>query len=239
MGMRAPLVLMYHSVADPEQDPNLLRVSPERFDQQLAWLHRQGLRGVSVKELSRASERGAASGLVGITFDDGYRDFLTSALPMLERYGFTATLFAVAGLVGGVNVWDGGQGWSLLDRDELLEVKGRGIEIGSHGMTHVRLAGLDHGTLRREVRDSRELLSELLGGAVHGFCYPYGSLDDRAMRAVREAGYAYGCGVKVPSAAVSTFSLPRMHVGQEDGAFRLTVKRRIYRAYAQTVGRGR
>jgi peptidoglycan/xylan/chitin deacetylase (PgdA/CDA1 family) len=230
---------MYHSVADPEHDPNLLRVSPERFEQQLAWLHRQGLRGVSVDELSRARERGAASRLVGLTFDDGYRDFLTSALPILERYGCTATVFVVAGLVGGVNIWDGGQSWPLLDRDELLEVKARGIEIGSHGMTHVRLAGLGHATLRREVQQSRELLSDLLGGAVRGFCYPYGSLDGPAARAVREAGYAYGCGVKVPSAAMSAYSLPRMRVGQEDGAFRLTVKRRLYRAYAQTVGRGR
>jgi peptidoglycan/xylan/chitin deacetylase (PgdA/CDA1 family) len=237
--MRTPLILMYHSVSSPEQDPNLLCVVPDRFEQQLGWLHRHGLRGVSMRELNLASENGAVAGLVGLTFDDGYRDFLTSALPVLEHYGFTATLFAVAGLLGGENIWDGALRWPLLDADELREVRTRGIEVGSHGMSHARLAGLDQVELKREVHESRELLSELLGEAVDGFCYPYGSLDRPAVQAVREAGYGYGCGVKVPAATVGRFSLPRTHVGQRDGAFRLALKRRVYRTYAQTVGRRR
>jgi putative peptidoglycan lipid II flippase len=233
-------VLMYHSIARIDRDLNRVCVSPERFAQQLDWLHRNGLRGVSIRELYQAKERGAASRLVGLTFDDGYRDFLTSALPILERYGFTATLFIVAGLLGGENDWDKeGPRLPLLDKDELREVMARGIEIGSHGLSHVRLAGLDHATLTREVQDSRELLSVLLGEAVDGFCYPYGSLDGPAVRAVQEAGYAYGCGVKVPAAAVSRFSLPRTHVGERDGFLRLTVKRHLYRPYAQTIGRHR
>jgi putative peptidoglycan lipid II flippase len=234
-----PPVLMYHSIARMDQDLNQVCVSPERFAQQLDWLHRNDLRGVSIRELCQARERGAASRLVGLTFDDGYQDFLTSALPILERYGFTATLFIVAGLLGGENEWDDGQRLPLLDTDDLREVRARGIEIGSHGLSHVRLAGLDHATLRREVQDSRELLSGLLGEPVGGFCYPYGSLDGPAIRAVQEAGYDYGCGVKVPSAAVSRFSLPRTHVGERDGHLRLTVKRHLYRPYAQTVGRHR
>jgi len=232
-------VLMYHSIARIDRDLNRVCVSPERFAQQLDWLHRNGLRGVSIRELCQARERGAASRLVGLTFDDGYQDFATSALPILERYGFTATLFIVAGLLGGENEWDDGQRLPLLDKDELREVRARGIEIGSHGLSHVPLAGLDHATLRREVQDSRELLSGLLGEPVGGFCYPYGSVDGPAIRAVQEAGYAYGCGVKVPSAAVSRFSLPRTHVGERDGFLRLTVKRHLYRPYAQTVGRHR
>jgi putative peptidoglycan lipid II flippase len=233
-------VLMYHSIARMDPDLNRVCVSPERFAQQLDWLDRNGLRGVSIRELYQAKERGASSRLVGLTFDDGYRDFLTSALPLLERYGFTATLFIVAGLLGGENDWDKeGPRLPLLEKDELREVMARGIEIGSHGLSHVRLAGLDHATLRREVQDSRDLLSGLLGEAVDGFCYPYGSLDGPAVRAVQEAGYAYGCGVKVPSAAVSRFSLPRTHVGERDGFLRLTVKRHLYRPYAQTVGRHR
>jgi murein biosynthesis integral membrane protein MurJ len=234
-----PPVLMYHSIARMDRDLNRVCVSPGRFAQQLDWLHRNGLRGVSIRELCQARERGAASGLVGLTFDDGYRDFLTSALPILERYGFTATLFIVAGLLGGENEWDGGPRLPLLDKDELREVRARGIEIGSHGLSHVQLTALDHATLTREVQDSRELLRRLLGETVDGFCYPYGSLDGPAVRAVQEAGYAYGCGVKVPSAAVSRFSLPRTHVGERDGFLRLTVKRHLYRPYAQTVGRHR
>jgi peptidoglycan/xylan/chitin deacetylase (PgdA/CDA1 family) len=230
---------MYHSIAAVEEDPNRICVSPDRFAQQLDWLHRRGLRGVTVRELCQAIERSAASRLVGLTFDDGYQDFLTAALPILERYGFTATVFIVAGLLGGENRWDGGPRRPLLGKNELRDVMARGIEIGSHGMSHTKLAGLDRTTLLREVQDSRELLSGLLGEAVEGFCYPYGSLDEPAIQAVREAGYAYGCGVKVPLTEVSQFSLPRMHVGQRDSYLRLTVKRYLYTPYAHTVGRYR
>ena len=237
--MRAPLVLMYHSIGAVEEDPNRICVSPDRFAQQLDWLYRRGLRGVTVRELWQATERTAASRLVGLTFDDGYQDFLTAALPILERYGFTATVFVVAGLLGGENRWDGGPRRPLLGKNELREVMARGIEIGCHGMSHTKLAGLDRTTLLREVQDSRELLSGLLGEAVEGFCYPYGSLDEPAIQAVRETGYSYGCGVKVPLTEVSPFSLPRMHVGQRDGYLRLTVKRHLYTPYAHTVGRHR
>jgi peptidoglycan/xylan/chitin deacetylase (PgdA/CDA1 family) len=237
--MRSPLVLMYHSIAAVDDDPNQVCVPPDRFTQQLEWMHRRGLRGVAVRELWQATRRSSAAGLVGLTFDDGYQDFLTTALPILERYGFTATLFVVAGLIGGENSWDGGPRWPLLGKEELNEVKARGMEIGSHGMSHARLAGLDRTTLRRELEDSRELLSELLGEAVDGFCYPYGSLDDSTIRAVRETGYAYACGVKVPLSMVSQFSLPRMHVGRRDGQLRLAVKRHLYKPYVYTVGRYR
>jgi peptidoglycan/xylan/chitin deacetylase (PgdA/CDA1 family) len=234
-----PMILMYHSVEPYTEDPYQITVSPQRFERQLRWMRRHGMRGVSMRELRAARAAGTAAGLVGLTFDDGYQDFLTAALPILERYGFTATLFVVAGLLGGENRWDGGPRRPLLGKDELREVMAHGIEIGSHGMSHTRLAGLDRTTLLREVQDSRELLSGLLGEAVEGFCYPYGSLDGPAIQAVRETGYVYGCGVKVPLAEVSQFSLPRMHVGQRDGYLRLAVKRHLYTPYARTVGRHR
>jgi peptidoglycan/xylan/chitin deacetylase (PgdA/CDA1 family) len=96
-----PLVLMYHSVAPYTVDPYQVTVHPERFEEQLRWLHRRGLRGVSVRELLAANCEGDSHGLVGLTFDDGYADFVTSVIPALTRYGFTATVFVVAGKLGG------------------------------------------------------------------------------------------------------------------------------------------
>ena len=84
--MTPPLVLMYHSVIPYDHDPYLVTVSPLRLDRQFTWLRRQGLRGVSMRELLAARDRGAAQGLVGLTFDDGYADFADYVLPALRRH---------------------------------------------------------------------------------------------------------------------------------------------------------
>ncbi|PWI09697.1 polysaccharide deacetylase, partial [Streptomyces sp. NWU339] len=70
-----PWVAMYHSVGDCSDDPYRITVTPERLEEQLAWLRRRGLRGVSVADLLAARARGEGRRLVGLTFDDGYTDF--------------------------------------------------------------------------------------------------------------------------------------------------------------------
>ena len=101
-----PLVLMYHSVEPYQADPYFVTVSPPRFEQQMRWLARRGLRGVSMGDLLAARAVGAGKGLVGLTFDDGYADFARHALPVLRRFGFGATMFVIAGRLGGENAWD-------------------------------------------------------------------------------------------------------------------------------------
>ncbi len=95
---RWPRILLYHGVCRSADDPYWLFTSPERFQAQMRYLERNGLRGVSVRELLRAVTSGTAKGLVGLTFDDAYEDFLHTALPILERFGFSATLFALGSL---------------------------------------------------------------------------------------------------------------------------------------------
>jgi peptidoglycan/xylan/chitin deacetylase (PgdA/CDA1 family) len=65
----------------------------------MLYLKRHNLRGVSMRELSLALNTGEATALVGMTFDDGYEDFLDAAVPTLEKLGFSATVFVVAGTV--------------------------------------------------------------------------------------------------------------------------------------------
>ena len=80
-----PMIFMYHGVADVDEDPNQLCVSPARFAEQMAWLARRGLRGVGIAELVDAMRAGRQRGLVGLTFDDGYTNVLETALPVLRR----------------------------------------------------------------------------------------------------------------------------------------------------------
>lgn len=223
-----PWVAMYHSITDTDDDPYQVTVSPVRFARQLHWLGDRGLRGVSVRELLDATAAGRARGLVGLTFDDGYADFLDSALPLLRRHGFTATVFVLPGRLGGDNAWDErGPRKPLLTEDAIARIAEAGMEIGSHGLRHTSLVTADDATLAEDTRRSRELLSEITGTPTDGYCYPYGDVDARAIRAVREAGYRYGCAIS-PGALTGTYALPRVHVGERDTSWRLAAKRALH-----------
>ncbi|MER8187087.1 polysaccharide deacetylase family protein [Kitasatospora sp. NPDC094015] len=232
----APWILMYHSVADEEEDPYLLTVSPQRFAAQMDWLHRTGRRGVSVRELLRARRAGRAAGLVGLTFDDGYADFARHAVPVLREYGFTATAYVVPDLLGTENGWDSeGPRKKLLTVDQVTELAGAGWEIGSHGLGHQALPGMPAEVLATQCRESRRALEELVGGPVTGFCYPYGAVDLPAARAVRDAGYDYACAIQ-HSVLTGRFALPRCYVGDRDGALRLLAKHGRHRLRDAVTG---
>jgi peptidoglycan/xylan/chitin deacetylase (PgdA/CDA1 family) len=221
---RQPMVLMYHSVAPYAEDPYQVTVSPRRFEQQMRWLDRRGLRGVSMGELVTAQRRHCDAGLVGLTFDDGYDDFLRYALPVLQRYGFTATAFVIAGRLGGVNAWDAlGPRKPLMTAGHVRTAMAAGIEIGSHGLRHVTLNHTTDLALSREVRLSRRILQDITGSAIGGFCYPYGHVSGRVVDGVQDAGYEYACAIWT-SELTGTYAMPRVYVGEADGAARLRAK---------------
>ena len=237
LGLRnVPMVLMYHGIADVPEDPNQLCVSPGRFAEQMAWMDRRGLRGVSVGKLVEAMSTGSHRGLVGITFDDGYASVL-AALPELQRHAFTASFYIISTRLGGSNDWDDGPAWPLLDAGGVRELAAAGMEIGSHSATHVRLAGLSASQLETEIVLSRAVLASLISAPVRGFAYPYGSMDAAARRAVHDAGYAYACAVETPRSELGLMALPRIYVGDRDSAVRMTAKRHLYRGYIAIRGR--
>lgn len=219
-----PTVAMYHSVSPYDQDPYLVTVTPERFDRQMHWLRRRGLSGVSVSDLLAACREGAGRGLIGLTFDDGYADFIEYALPVLNRYGFGGTVFPIAFLLGGQNDWDVlGPRKPLMTANQLRRAADAGIEIGSHGLRHVSLRGMPEADLIAEAEESRAILTETIDREISGFCYPYGHLDEAAVAAVQRAGYRYGCAIwRSPS--TGPYALPRVFVGDADGSMRLWAK---------------
>jgi len=233
----APMILMYHGVAEVAEDPNLLCVSPRRFAEQMDWLERRGLRGVGISAIVEAMRAGRQRGLVGITFDDGYLSVLEAALPQLKRRGFGATAYIISDRLGRTNEWDEGPSWPLMTASQVRELAAAGIEIGSHAATHMRLAGASPEQLKAEVSASRTSLAAVLGTEIRGFAYPYGSMDAAARRAVRDAGYEYACAVEASPAEIGLMALPRMYVGQQDDAVRMTAKRLLYRGRIALRGR--
>jgi peptidoglycan/xylan/chitin deacetylase (PgdA/CDA1 family) len=211
---------MYHSV-DVGDDPYNIQVSPQRLWQQLSLLRHLGYRGVSVKRLLQPGK--ARGRLIGLTFDDGYADFLTRAVPVLAEFGFTATVYMVAGLLGEANTWDAAPPRRpLLTAADLSTILSAGHEVGCHGMTHTSLRGMSSKELTYEVADSQRVLESAIGVPVTGFCYPYGSYDADAIAEVRSR-YQYACAVDA-SQDHDVWSLPRVFAGDRDHPLRFATK---------------
>ena len=189
-------ILVYHKVnPDPGVGGYGLRVSPRSFEKQMAYLFRSGYSAISLTDLADHFDRGKPlpPRPVIITFDDGYLDNYTYAYPILKKYGLTATIFVVAGTVGGINEFDYNEGRQPKNKmagwKELKEMADGGITIGGHTLRHPHLAGLTHEEARFEISEGRKILEAGLNRPVEVFCYPYGNFEPDIVGMVREMGF--------------------------------------------------
>jgi peptidoglycan/xylan/chitin deacetylase (PgdA/CDA1 family) len=187
-------ILTYHRLlaGSPTKiaDPKRISVSQGQFRTHLTWLKRIGYQSVSIPEYARALRDGRSlqGRLVGITFDDGYEDVLTLGLPILQEFGFTATVFAVPSQLGGTNLWDDGEA-RLLTSDQYRVLMKAGISIGAHTSTHVHLPKVDATTARKEIAGSKKWLEDALGEPITTLAYPYGESTPEIEAIAKEAGF--------------------------------------------------
>jgi peptidoglycan/xylan/chitin deacetylase (PgdA/CDA1 family) len=187
-------IFTYHNIGMPPAGARLskLYVGAGQFDRQCRLLTRLGIRGVSMTEGLQALRAGESNKAVVLSFDDGYTDNLTNAAPILQRYGFHATCYVVAGSIGGHNAWDSeilSVEKPVMDEVAIGQWLDAGHEIGSHTMTHPQLSKLDRERAAYEISESRRQLQRVTGTAVEHFCYPFGDHDEQTVELVREAGY--------------------------------------------------
>jgi peptidoglycan/xylan/chitin deacetylase (PgdA/CDA1 family) len=195
-------ILMYHDVAStPAAGFAFYTVSPDSFRAQMRFLAWAGYTAVSLDALagSPLAQDLLPERPVVITFDDGFRSCIENAVPVLARYGFTATFFIVAGLVGDRSRWlretlrddlplaD----WRLLRR--LVE---NGFECGAHSMSHPHLPSLSPDACRAELAESKRVLEERLGREVPHAAYPYGDFTPGVRAVAAEVGYRTACAVR-------------------------------------------
>lgn len=201
--MRRAPILMYHwfrpeGVVSASRSP-ALEIEPALFERQIRFLSESGYRAVTLKEIVSPEKDSASPGMpVAITFDDGTLDFWEFAKPVLERYGFTATLFIVAGFVGKESTWDrhiGEPSRRLMSWEQLLELQHEGFEIGSHTSTHRSITELSDEQVWSELTESRRTIADNIGVAPDFLAYPRGRYDAKHKRLAREAGYLGACAV--------------------------------------------
>lgn len=229
------VVLAYHAIADMSEDRVLApySVPPRLFAKQLDALAAAGWTFVDLDAVlaALAGEQPLPERAVLVTFDDAYRDLLEAALPVLEQRGIPAVVCAVADRVGGTNTWDeeiGAGSVSLLDAEGLKQVAAGAVEVGSHGMTHVPMAGLGAGQLAEEAGESARRLESLGLPRPRSFSYPYGESDSEAEAAVQAAGYqvAFTVTPGLVRFSADRYALPRVQIGASDTPRRLLLKLR-------------
>jgi peptidoglycan/xylan/chitin deacetylase (PgdA/CDA1 family) len=225
--MSALPILCYHNIATPPRDARfrLLYISADHFERQLWSLRRLGLRGVSTGEGISRLRSGTANGCLVFTFDDGYTDTLTTAAPLMKRYGFTATCYVVSDAVGTYNRWDAEylqEKKTLMSREQLDQWLAAGMEVGSHSCSHPRLHELAHDAALDEIAGSRAALRNMFGVPVEHFAYPFGEFTGATVELVRRAGYASAVTVLpgVARASDDMLQLPRILVDGERGLWR-------------------
>jgi peptidoglycan/xylan/chitin deacetylase (PgdA/CDA1 family) len=220
-------VLMYHSVpATAPATPDQHRVPVAELEQQLTQLVEDGWQLVGLTEALALRGADPAARVVGVTFDDGFLDFL-NAVELLRRVGARATMYVPTADVGLRLAPDDPHG-SRLSWAELAEVAAAGVEIGSHSVNHRTMDVLPDADLHTEIVDSKKAIEDALGAPVTSFCYPHGYASRRVGAAVRRAGYANGCtvGRRVATSSDDPFLVPRLHVrpGVTGEAFRRLVE---------------
>ncbi|HEU5253638.1 MAG TPA: polysaccharide deacetylase family protein [Solirubrobacterales bacterium] len=215
-------VLMYHAFGEGDEGDRF--VVPHRaLARQLRLLRLLGYRGVHFEDLvddlraGRLPPRRA----VAITIDDGYRDNLEVAEPVLRRHGFPATIFLVTRRLGGVNDWTEEGALArrpLLSWEEVDRMAGDEIRFAAHTRNHPALPTLSKAEIAEELRGSREDLEAHFGAPVRSFAYPYGELDDEVVEAAGAAGYEAACTVepRLARLAEDPLRIPRIEVRAGD-----------------------
>ncbi|MFY9778879.1 MAG: polysaccharide deacetylase family protein [Candidatus Baltobacteraceae bacterium] len=208
-------VLMYHKVdARVPSDPvgRDLTVEPGPFAAQLQYLRDHHIRTLTAAELADALARGERPrAAVVLTFDDGYDDAETTALPLLRKYGARGTFYISAGFVGTPR---------HLTWRQIRTMRAAGMEIACHGTEHLDLSTLDRAGQMQEAGHCVASFARYLGGfRPSTYAYPAGKYDATTLSIMRELGFraAFTEEPGTVKSLARPWELPRRRIRNSDG----------------------
>lgn len=211
LGRSRAVVLYYHRIGERD----LLTKPVEEFRRDLIYLKRK-YECITLNELCERLRQGTPlkRRTAVVTFDDGYRDNYTVAMPVLQEVGIPATFFVSTGFIGTGREFPHDeeiksesetpsaerQSFLKLTWDDLRAMERAGFEIGSHTVNHTDLGVADAETIARELKESLMILNRELGTRPRAFAFPWGNPENipaAAFKSVADAGYytsvsAYG-----------------------------------------------
>jgi peptidoglycan/xylan/chitin deacetylase (PgdA/CDA1 family) len=207
-------ILTYHSI---DNSGSVISTSPLKFQEQMQYLAESSFSVISLEEIvTRICEnRPFLPKSIAITFDDGFKNVWSLALPILKEYKFKATVFLVTGHCGKDNRWnrqyEGIPLIELLEWDEISDMSSHGIDFGVHTMTHPILTELSSDKIAEEIIKSKLMIQNRLGKDSLFFAYPYGKLNSLVKGIVGDEFYG-ACSTDLGFATQKSdrYALPRI-----------------------------
>jgi peptidoglycan/xylan/chitin deacetylase (PgdA/CDA1 family) len=227
-------ILMYHSIADENESAGAyyrIATRPEVFRTQMRFLSKSGYQTCTLSQACSILDSSEPTGRkVVVTFDDGYSNFYMHAFPILQEFGFTATMFLPTAFIGEAEQQFKGR--DCLTWSNVREMQKFGISFGSHTVSHPQLYGLNRTDIERELTDSKKAIDDNTGYATESFAYPYAfpQVDAEFKKIIREslqkAGYRNGTCTTIGRASASSdpFFLERLPLNDLDDEALLRAK---------------
>ena len=181
-------ILMYHYISELPPDADAYRrdltVIPAHFEEQLQYLQAQGYQSVLLADIYETLTVGKPlpEKPIVLTFDDGYKDAYTDALPLLQKYGFVGEFFVLATPAH----YESPQ---YLTWNDVHAMADAGMSMQAHGRDHYDLTERSYEFLVYQILGAREAVEAHTERPVRFFCYPSGRYDDATIAVVESAGY--------------------------------------------------
>jgi len=180
---------MYHYISDPPPGSDRLRyslsVTPSNLDAQMTFLQQAGYHAITLNDLYDHLMQGTPlpDKPIILTFDDGYVDAFTFALPILQKHGFVGTFFVLTGPAD-----RNGEG-AYLNWAQITAMSQAGMDMELHSREHVDLRNRPNDFLVHQIAGGRDSLQARTGRPVRWFAYPSGRYDDDVVRVLKSAGF--------------------------------------------------
>lgn len=205
-------IIMYHYVRDVDQAKDALgwrlSINPVDFEKQMKYLKDNGYTTIHLSDLVSGKVPKKA---IVLSFDDGLDDFYTTALPILQKYGFTASDAVITGMVGA---------HEHMTKEQIKACISAGIEITSHTKSHLDMSKISGADLLAQVSDAKDFLKNNFGIEPSGFVYPSGKYNDAAIKVLQQNGYKIAVTTQEGEADLSKDNmliLPRIRIDNREG----------------------
>ena len=216
-------VLMYHSISN---DNNKISVSVLNFKKQMRFMHSLGYMGCSLNKINSNTSKKK----IVITFDDGYENIFTKAMPVLKELDFSATCFIVSKKIGYFNDWDKNQKnfkkKRIMNKKQIKNWIKNGFEIGSHSMDHYNLNNLSSIQKKIQILKPKQFFKTNYGINIQSFSYPFGCYNEDCLKILKR-NYKFAVTTKRSRYNKGKFNpleIPRVPVNSNTSIFKYFLK---------------